>query len=295
MKKMFIPVLALLGMVACTNENEPEIEISNNEPVEIKMAAAIVDVNAKTRTIAKEGEEVVIAFAKQESKTDPTNWNDAENVNAKINTDKSITFDTPQYYSTDAATNTYFIGYSPAGTLSNGIVTFTGMNGSQDIIYAEVVQGNKNTGKVELKPAFTHKLAQLQFKFVKDASFQSAATVTEIKINGTKLPESLNIANGIITYATSTSTITAFTGATYAMGNQDPIIPANNLIEVGINSINLDITLSDNSKFMGIPVSLTTKEATAHVITLTFKQAAASGSASIGTWATEDAGNTDVQ
>lgn len=297
MKKMIISVLALLGMVACTNENEPEIVIDSNEPVEVKMVASIVDVNAKTRAIAEEGKEVDVAFAKQESTTDPTAWTDATQVTAKINTDKSIAFTDKQYYSSDAATNTYFVGYSPAGTLTNGTVTFKDMDGSQDIIYATVVHGNKTSGSTTLSPAFNHKLSQIQFKFKKDASFSSTATVASITIKGTKLPVSLDVANGNITYAEAATDITAFTGGTYAMTDDGgtAIVPEKNLVEVGATGITLDITLSDNTQFTGVPITLTTKASTAHVITLTFKQAEATGSATIGKWETDNTPEADVQ
>lgn len=295
MKKMLISVLALLGMVACTNENEPEIINENGDPVEIKMVSSVVDVNAKTRTVVTEGDEIDVAFSRIDAITSPIDWKTGIEVAAKIGTDKNITFTTPQYYSPTATTNSYFIGYYPTGTLANGVVTFTGMDGSQDILYATEVHGNKTSGNTALSPAFKHKLAQLQFKFVKDASFQKDVTVTEIKINGTHLPVSLNVADGVITYATDPTVITAFTGQNYAMGATDPVTPANNLVEVGANGITLDITLSDDTTFSGVSVSLTTKESTAHVITLTFKQAEATGSATIGEWEPGDAGTGEVK
>lgn len=295
MKKMIIPVLALLGMVACTNENEPEIINENGDPVEIKMVASMVDVNAKTRTVVEEGNAIEVAFARIDATTLPTDWKTGTEVAANIGSDKAITFPTPQYYSPTATMNSYFIGYYPKGALTDGVVTFTGMDGSQDILYATEVHGNKTSGNTVLSPTFNHQLAQLQFKFVKDASFQKEVTVKEIKINNTHLPQSLNIADGKIIYATDPTVITAFTNESYPMGATEPVIPTNNLVEVNVNGITLDITLSDGTTFTGVSVTLTTKKATAHVITLTFKQASASGSATIGVWGTDNTPNADVQ
>lgn len=298
MKKMIIPVLALLGMVACTNENEPEIINENGDPVEIKMVASMVDVNAKTRTVVEEGNAIEVAFARIDATTLPTDWKTGTEVAANIGSDKAITFPTPQYYSPTATMNSYFIGYYPKGILKDGAVTFTGMDGSQDILYATEVHGNKTSGNTALSPTFNHKLAQLQFKFVKDASFQKTdVTVNEITIKGTKLPVSLNIADGAITYAENATDITAFKSKIYAIeeaATATAIVPDNNLVGVGANGITLDITLSDGTTFTGVPVTLTTKEATAHIITLTFKQTSASGTATIGTWGS-DTNNTDVQ
>lgn len=293
---MIIPVLALLGMVACTNENEPEIVIDNNEPVEIKMVASIVDVNAKTKAAINPGAALTgVTFLRTDGTAKP-DWATVTPTSIPTSiaaTSGAITFEPIQYYSADATQNAYFVGYYPSGTLANGVVTFTGMDGSQDIMYAQEVSGNKTN--TTLAAAFVHKLAQLQFKFKKDATFQGTdVKVTSIIIKGTQLPESLNIKDGTIKYATSSTPITAFTGGTYPM-DESLVTPANNLVQVGANAIKLDITLDNGATFNDVSVTLTTKETTAHVITLTFKQASATGNATIGTWASEDAGNTDIQ
>lgn len=295
MKKMFIPVLALLGMVACTNENEPEIEISNNEPVEIKMVASIIDVNAKTRAVVESGTPVDVAFARIDSETEPTDWKTSTAVTANIATSGVLSFNPKQYYSPKASEKAYFIGYYPTGTLTNGVVTFSSTDGTQDIMYAPRINGDKNSST--LTASFVHKLAQLQFKFKKDASFEKNAKVQSVVIKGTKLPISLNIADGTITYAETATDITAFTGGSYdiATDGGNAIVPEKNLIQVGASGIKLDVTLDDGTIFSDVLVSLTTKEATAHIITLTFKQAEASGSASIGTWTTDETPGADVQ
>lgn len=291
MKKMFIPVLALLGMIACTNENEPEIQFSNSDPVEIKMIASVVDVNAKTRAVVNSGTSLTdVALLRTDAKSAP-DWTTAEikSITANIAEDGTMAFNAKQYYPTDNTINAYFTGYYPAGTLKNGIVTFTGMDGSQDIMYASQVNGNKDTQDA-LAITLNHQLSQLQFKFNKDASFEDPnVTVASIIINGTKTPETLNIANGTIGYAANATSITAFESKTYKM-DATVVIPEKGIIQAGASAITLNITLSNGVTFSNVPITLTTKASTAHVITLTFKQKEVNGSATIGTWTEEESG-----
>lgn len=301
MKKLILSVLAIAAMTSCTKSSVEDLD--PNAPVEIKLNAGI-EVNTISKSVGaitpKSAVDDVV-FVRADETAIPSDWTTAtvQSIGAEIaETSGTITFTSSQYYNIDKAKNTYLIGYHPGtgATLANGVVTFTGLTGQQDIMYAPVVNGNKSTTEA-LKPSFSHKLSQLKFKFVKGSGYTGTATVTSIKVKGTKLPASMAIADGTITYASSTTDLDAFTGKTYAINEEATAITANEVIMVqtGASAIKLDITLSDATEFTDVAVTLTTAASTAHVITLTFTQKEISSTATIGQWTEDNSNNTNVQ
>ena len=298
MKKLILSVLAIAAMTSCTKSSVEDLD--PNAPVEIKLNAGI-EVNTIARSsgaITPQSAVDDVVFVRADETAIPSDWTIAtvQSIDAKIAaTNGAITFTPSQYYNIDKTKNTYLIGYHPGtgATLANGVVTFTGLTGQQDIMYAPVVNGNKSTTEA-LKPSFSHKLSQLKFKFVKGTGYTGDATITSIKVKGTKLPASMAIADGTITYASAATDLDAFKGKTYALEEATAVDDVT-LVEVGASAIKLDITLSDATVFTDVAVNLTTAASTAHVITLTFTQKEISSTATIGQWTEDNSNNTNVQ
>lgn len=303
---MIFSLLAIAAMTSCTTTSEDEID--PNAPVEIKLQASIDNTPiiigrsaGAVDGLTKQIDDVALVHVDGET----PNWSAITNdkvLTTTIATDGVITLPSKLYFPADGS-NENFIGYHPksAGTLANETITFTttGKEGQIDIMYAAVISGNKTIENGCIKPTFSHKLSQLKFQFEKDASYTANATVKELKINGTKLPLSMGLSTGEISYATSTSSILVFSDKSYALAESTKGSPANEVIMVEPNAtaITADIIITIASKditLTNIPITLTTVEGNAHLITLTFKQKEISGEAKVNPWTQGNTGSGDI-
>lgn len=306
MKKLMISMLAMAAMVSCTNEieNPDQPQVNQNEPVEIQMNAGIYNVQTKTvgaiDGLPTEGNTITdIVFLRNDGTTADWSSADLKQIKATIASNGTVTFtEGKQYYPTKESETAYLIGFHPIGTIQSitaGSISFKSseLDGQKDIMYAPVTSGTKKSAEA-LKPAFAHKLSQLQFTFIKDASFISDATVAKIVVKGTHLPTSMNINDGAITYATSTSDITAFTDKTYAITADNKVHCGSIVMIEAVSAesaeltLTLDITLSDGTEIKNVNIETLKKPeiGKAHNIDLTFKQAEVSATASIAKWET---------
>lgn len=219
-------------------------------------------------------------------------------IKATIASGGAVSFtENKQYYPTKADESAFLIGFHPQSTIkevTKGSIAFEAskLTGQEDIMYAPVKSGSKAT-TTALEPAFAHQLSQLQFKFIKDASFISTATVASVVVKGTHLPESMAINDGTITYSTTASSITAFTNKTYAIQEEPSASNCGSVVMVEAVptagkdlTLKLDITLSDGTVISDVAVNTLQKPeiGKAHVITLTFKQKEVTASATIAQW-----------
>lgn len=300
MKKMILSLLAIAAMTSCTTTSEDEID--PNAPVEIKLQASVDN----TPTIIGRSTGAVDGLTTQITDValvhvdgETPDWSaiaESDVLTTTIATDGIITLPSKLYFPADGS-NENFIGYHPksAGTLANKTITFTttGKEGQIDIMYAGLTSGNKATKDGCITPKFSHKLSQLKFKFVKDASYTAEAKVKELKIKGTKLPASMTLEDGIITYGSET-TITVFTGKAYEMAEAE----ISDIIMVEPKAtITADITItigSTDTTITDVPINLTTVAGSAHIITLTFKQKEVSGKAEVDSWAPGNNGSGDI-
>lgn len=302
MKKIILSLLAIAAMTGCTKSSEEEID--PNAPVEIKLQASIDN----TPTIIGRSAGAVdgltneitdVALVYLEGTTPDWTTVTADGILATtIATDGTITLPSKLYFPADGS-DVNFIGYHPKnnGSLATGKITFQTMDGQQDIMYAPAISGNKTIEGGCIKPQFSHKLAQLKFQFEKDASYTATATVKELKINGTKLPASMELKSGTITYG-AISAITVFSNKTYNIETSGAGSPVDQVImvEPGVN-ITADITIMINSKettITNVPITVSTVAGSAHVITLTFKQKEVSGEAQVDSWTPGGAGSGDI-
>ena len=154
----------------------------------------------------------------------PTNWTSPYIANVAVNsgTTGTLSFATPQYYPVNGQ-KVYFYAYSPVSgtyTAGNGstapTVAWT-ITGSQDIMAAQVTTGiGKVASGTQTQPAFafTHKLKQLKFKVVKDASFEDNIKLTSLMIIGAKTTATLNLSTGAVSWGSTTGNLTVYSNST---------------------------------------------------------------------------------
>lgn len=203
MKKLIFPVLVLAAMTSCTKE-----VIDNSAPQEIKLSASVSNV-ATSRAPIDGWNNTPVTFAKGTA----TGVYDAS-WNATVSTGGGVILTPSQVYHD---TETFFLrGYAPQGTVTGTTVSFpAGMNGTQDILLSQELSGSKAVRFVEGTPfIFDHQLTQLNFKIVGSSEYlkNGAKNLTSIRVNGTALPVSMDIATGTITYNGAAASITAFAG-----------------------------------------------------------------------------------
>lgn len=300
MKKMFIPVLALLGMVACTNENEPEIEISNNEPVEIKLDAQLSEVAVSRAAIAQGTDGALTAnlenvqFLKVDGAT--AVWTGSLTpTTATIKTDGNIDFGGNAPHYPINGDKTHIMGYYPAATgVTAGAINMT-ITGQEDVIYASAVEGSKNT-EITAPLAFSHKLTQFKFIIKRDADIVDVANVS-VKVKGANTVFKMDIADGTLSEWGTSKDIEALTGGTAketASAASEPI-----MLQPDLASLTLAVTGDAGDEGFSGEVAVDSKKEVggkylagkAYTITLRLGAKDVAGSASIGKW--EDGTNPD--
>lgn len=301
-----ISMLAMAAMVSCTSEGilDDETPDTGNALVPIKLSASIIGVETKG-PVDKTMEITDVAILKAETATTDLGsfkWDTATDITPKTatiaaNTGVISLTGTTLYYPTSPASSAVIGAFYPqsAATFKDGVVTFTKdqiKSGDKDIMWADKENGDKTKGSTPLSLSFNHKLSQLQFKFAKDNSFSTTATVDQIVVKGTKLPSTMDLDNGTIEYETTASDITIATSGITIDPASSPVIV---LVEPTVSDIKLDISLSDGTTIENVAIqSLTTIESTAHEVTLTFKQQEISATAIIGEWKTGTGGTAEV-
>ncbi len=153
-----------------------------------------------------------------------TNWSSPYIANIAVNsgTSSALSFATSQYYPANGD-KVFFYAYSPAsGTYTAGNGTTTPkvawtINGTQDIMGAQVTTGiGKVSSGTQTQPtfAFTHKLKQVKFKVVKDASFEDNIKLTSLMIIGAKTAATIDVSTGNVTWGSTTGNLTVYSNST---------------------------------------------------------------------------------
>lgn len=319
MKTLVLSMISIAAtvaaMTACTSEGDPIDEGTKDTPVEIRMSAGVLNIvtksdgpiNGLTSAITD------VAFLSQESTIGQGATIDWKGVTpatheASIATTGVITFTeaTKPYYSSDVNKYTYLIGYHPnSGTFSNvdGSVTFN-ITGKEDIMYASVVNGNKETNKATnvddrlLQPEFKHLLAQLKIQVEGNAAAATAwGKIKSINVKSVRTELKLNAKEGTLTEGT-----TATQNIKLIRTNEDPIA-----IPVTAESIGYSMVLPRTEQYflvietenvasrevaINIPedtaeparATNATRAGEAYTITLTFSASEISAKAKVDTW-----------
>lgn len=276
MKKILLSAMAIALLAGCAKEESAQ----NLSQVEISLSAGIN--NLKSRAAIDAWADTPVSFAKGAA-TSAYN----KTWDATVASTGAVTFDPIQYYPATAAEQVFLKGYAPRGTFSEGIVTFAGMNGTQDILLSGEVSGGilDRFNQASKEFTFNHCLAQLNFTVVADHTFVGPVDLTSIKVNGTRLPVSMNIASGAITYASTATAITSFTGTQAITQNLSQKL-GTVMVEPG-KVITLTIVAGGvpyDDVAITIDTDLTPKAGTAYTIKLTFKSAAVELTTSVTPW-----------
>ena len=155
----------------------------------------------------------------------PTNNWSSPYINGVIvnsGTSSTLSFAPSQYYPANGD-KVFFYAYSPvSGTYTAGNGTTTPkvawtITGMQDIMAAQVTTGiGKVSSGTQTQPtfAFTHKLKQVKFKVVKDASFEDNIKLTSLKIIGAKTAATMDLSTGAVSWGSTTGDLTVYNNTT---------------------------------------------------------------------------------
>lgn len=194
MKKLFVIVLAAIGMVSCMNTDEV-IEVKGGDA--IAFADVMLDNAVRAAVDPSTTFETIQGF---------NVWGFMDDVNGVVfegdevtRSGEAWTYSPTQYW---APSHTYyFAALSPiggqwtlntanGGTLGAGIVNFVNNDGSEDLLYAKAIVTteadiNKQPGAVKLQ--FQHLLSKVKFTFKSEfPSERQTIKVKEIKMTAAK-------------------------------------------------------------------------------------------------------------
>ena len=235
-----------------------------------------------------------------------TNWTSPYIANIAVNsgTSSTLSFATAQYYPANGD-KVYFYAYSPvsgatytAGTSSVAPKVAWTITGAQDIMAAQVTTGiGKVASGTQSQPAFafTHKLKQVKFKVVKDASFENNIKLTSLMIIGAKTAATMDLSTGTVSWGSTTGDLTVYNNSTgqaltttvASVGSAQMFEPGTSFkvraIAGGVTYADATVTLSGtNAGQAGV----------SHEVTLKFMRNVITPTATISDWTTTGTGST---
>ena len=222
-----------VGLLACSCSKEPVESFAEGDPTSPILPDAGVVATVETKadlsgavsgTAFPANTTKVFSVVGYKGTAAPTNWTSPYIANIAVNsgTSSALSFATAQYYPANGD-KVYFYAYSPAsGTYTAGNGTTTPkvawtINGTQDIMAAQVTTGiGKVASGTQSQPAFafTHKLKQVKFKVVKDASFEDNIKLTSLMIIGAKTAATIDVSTGNVTWGSTTGNLTVYSNST---------------------------------------------------------------------------------
>lgn len=190
MKKLIFSMLAMAAMVSCSNEGDPINEVNppvDGEKVEIKLNAGVVGVETKAAIVADPSmsgfNNSTVSLLRQdaENATGMT-WSVSAKEQAAIASDGKVALPTTYKFYDKDGKNAYFIGYYPDAAIANGVVAYTGIDGTEDILCTSVVDAGNGAAAKATALEFKHMLSQVEIQVVGDAvaatNFGKIKTVT---------------------------------------------------------------------------------------------------------------------
>ena len=309
MKKIIISMLTMAAMVACSSESDPidNIDPKGDAKVEVKLNAGINYVETKAPIVTANGflssDLANVFFFKSEGTPDWSTVTSAISGTIK-KTDGEISFTQAQFYPTNGSNLSIiglYLGASATSPVpSSGIITAT-IDGTQDIIYTPTAVTGSRVTPAATNLVFNHLLTQISFKIRKDNAVTEDIALTGVKI--TKVNE-IDINKTVTIDLTKSSDYLSFSGSStegftvtgYPTANlTDDAIPTTVtdaiMLESEISSIRVELA-SDafpskklTAKINGLPETNNMFEkGKAYTITLTVKDKAFSGNATITDW-----------
>lgn len=288
MKKLIIFALVAMAVASCSSEDETRDP--GNSPVEIKLNAGVTEIQTKAPVNA--GTSITAQFVASATSGDYTTnkWSDTATFTAAASPGAALSFSTPRYYPINGDT-VYIKGYYPVASLSGKTVTFTGTDGTKDVMITAQQKGTKKTSGA-LAFVFNHLLTQLQFKFVAGTGYTATGiTVTSVTIKSQKTPLTLDLNTGTIATYNPAADLT-ISGNYPIDGTTAADCP---MVKSG-EAITLSVTTSDGVTYPDASVTnVTTVAGSAHVITLTFTPLSITATATVAAWNTGGTGSSTLQ
>lgn len=308
MKKQFILMLAVATALASCSKSE--IETPVDLPVPITLSAGIDVTTTPQSRAAYNGPLEGAAFpvnttdvfgvtAYSAKSAAPSDFTTPYFKNISVNSGASsvLAFASNLYYPANGD-KVYFYAYAPTvasvATAAGAATASYTITGQEDIMAAQVVSGIAKptaAGGTQTQPvfAFTHKLMQLKFVVVKDATFQEATTVTNITVKDIKTTASLNIGSGALSFSGTASQTVKIDPTS---GNSIITTPGTTLSQVLMiepaTSVKLSVSTGSGATLITYPditiSGLSNTAGTSHAITLTFKQNQIVPTAAITPW-----------
>lgn len=311
MKTLVLSMISIAAtvaaMTACTSESDPVDETQNDEKVEIKLNAGVMEITSKAVINKGSKFDAQIVASKTDAEYTTPLWTTATDGNISIAEDGAVSFETPQYYPADG-TSIYMKGFAPRKTITDGKVNYT-ITGDEDIMISNQISGDKNnkssTGK---KLTFAHLLTQLKIKVIAEnkAAIDAWGTITSIEVQNPSTSLVLDLKAGTIAEsATPNKQNLGLKGFTTGMTlpNKTATPDAETAKDAGYimllpnaSAYTLFITTSNNTSGQAITTTLSaTSASNAYEVTLTFKSAKIDVTAEADVWTTVPGIEGDVE
>lgn len=207
MKKNGFLSVALLAAVlsgCAANEEEP------GGDAEIRVGAEVL--TAVTKAPVGTGAEFTAAVTAVEvsgstppdwtaAPSDGTWWPNSLTLKASPVAGAKVSLNEPKNY--HATRTTWLVAWHPEVASVDGVATFVAPDGTQDVMWGGVLKGSK-LSPISGAFRFTHALTQLNFMARASGEYLTegnTVTITGIEVLSARLPQSLTIAEGKLTYA----------------------------------------------------------------------------------------------
>ena len=308
-----------VGLLVCSCSKEPVESFAGGDPTSPILPDAGVAATVETkadlsgvvsgRTFPANYTKVFSVVGYKGTAAPTNNWSSPYIANIAVNSGASsaLSFATSQYYPANGD-KVFFYAYSPvsgatytAGSGSTTPKVAWTITGSQDIMAAQVTGGiGKVASGTQSQPAFafTHKLKQVKFKVVKDASFEDNIKLTSLKIIGAKTAATMDLSTGAVSWGSTTGDLTAYDNATgQALTTTAASVGSAMMFEPG-TSFKVR-AVAGGQQYADVTVTLSGSNAgqagVSHEVTLTFKRSGIVPTATISEWTIGTAGNVTIQ
>lgn len=314
MKKLIFSMLAMAAMVSCSNEGDPINEVNppvDGEKVEIKLNAGVVGVETKAAIAADPSmgdfDNSIVSLLRQDAEnTTGMTWLVSAKEQATIASDGTVTLPETYKFYDKAGKNAYFLGYYPDATITSGVVAYTGINGTKDILCTSIVDAGSGVAAKATALEFKHMLSQVEIQVVGEAV--AATNFGKIKTVTLKdVPSAANLTIGespalvqidtdkgdIILFDEVEANWSSIPTTAAPIGSIPMLVPG--LGGSDISKLVIEIVAEKKTSTVNI-TSITggLVSGQKHVITLTFKSEI-TATASIVGWGTGSTGTGDVE
>ncbi len=309
--------MAAIALTSCSNDENPQID----SDAVIRLGAGVVTTKAPINDLAglsAMGTNVGIYAVPSVGTWTATQLMQNVQTTAIDPTTGAISWEPGIYYYPTDGSSLNFYGYYPfaaEGTTGNNYVTasdgtnapklnFT-IDGTQDIMYATSVTGNKSTAPGKL--TFNHALTQIHFLALKGTA-DAGTTIKSISVKKANSQSTMDITDGTLGTWATPSTFNALVNATVTIPQLPTEITGATplMVQPGLSEMLIDVTTALNgteTTFNDIKIKpegdVQFKAGTSYAITLTFNskvsQTPIQISADVTPWLNSGKGNGTVQ